>query len=287
MKFAMKFRPTALVLAAALTALPLDASTGPDGAPAPPAPSAHRPAWHHPSRPTLRCPRRGRQALPAVQLRPHPGGRRRQAHPGAGRARAGLRLGQPRDAAHAGGRCGRPAAHPPHQWRLALLERAARQRQGRGAAVAPGHPRGRGRPVCPGPVQADQLKLSISGAGSVRFDQLQAQQLQFDISGAGEGTLSGQANELMLRVSGKGRLQADQLKTQTAKVHISGIGNATLWVTDKLGASISGIGGVDYYGQPRKCSATSPAWARSRRAKAKALTPERLRGPMRGWTRPA
>ena len=122
-------------------------------------------------------------------------------------------------------------------------------------------------------MQADQLKLSISGAGSVRFDQLQAQRLQFDISGAGEGTLSGQANELMLRVSGKGRLQADQLKTQTAKVHISGIGNATLWVTDKLGASISGIGGVDYYGQPKEVQRHVSAWAPFR-AKAKSADRE-------------
>jgi hypothetical protein len=104
----------------------------------------------------------------------------------------------------------------------------------------------------PGPVQAEQLKLSISGAGSVRFDQLQAQQLQFDVSGAGDGHLAGQVGELNVRVSGKGRVTADQLKAQQARINISGIGNATLWVTDKLAATISGIGGVDYYGQPKE-----------------------------------
>lgn len=102
----------------------------------------------------------------------------------------------------------------------------------------------------PGPLKADQLKLSISGAGQARFDQLQARQLTFTISGAGDGQLGGRVDELALQISGKGKVLADRLQAQRARVSVSGIGNVLLWVTDDLSAHISGIGSVDYFGSP-------------------------------------
>jgi hypothetical protein len=102
----------------------------------------------------------------------------------------------------------------------------------------------------PGPVRADRLAVHISGAGQVRFDELQAEQLRFIVSGAGDGQLRGQVRELQLQVSGKGKLQAEQLRATRAAVVISGIGNANLWVSDDLQINVSGIGTIDYWGQP-------------------------------------
>jgi len=109
----------------------------------------------------------------------------------------------------------------------------------------------------PGLLRAEQLRLSISGAGLARLDRVQAQQLVFDISGAGDGQLGGQVGDLTLRISGKGKVIADQLRAQRARVSISGIGNATVWVTDDLTANISGIGGIDYFGLPQVQRAVS------------------------------
>ena len=102
----------------------------------------------------------------------------------------------------------------------------------------------------PGVLRADQLKLSISGAGNVRLDQLQARQLVFSISGAGDGQLGGRVDELALQISGKGKVIADRLQAQRARVGVSGLGNVVLWVTEDLNAHISGIGSVDYFGNP-------------------------------------
>jgi hypothetical protein len=102
----------------------------------------------------------------------------------------------------------------------------------------------------PSPLRTDQLKLSISGAGQARLDQLQARQLSFVISGAGDGQLGGQVDELALQISGKGKVVADRLQAQRARVSVSGIGNVVLWVKDDLSAHISGIGSVDYFGNP-------------------------------------
>lgn len=102
----------------------------------------------------------------------------------------------------------------------------------------------------PGPLRTEQLKLSISGAGNVKLDQLQARQLVFSISGAGDGQLGGRVDELALQISGKGKVVADRLQVQRARVGVSGLGNVVLWVTDDLNAHISGIGSVDYFGNP-------------------------------------
>lgn len=102
----------------------------------------------------------------------------------------------------------------------------------------------------PGPLKADQLKLSISGAGNVRLDQLQAKQLVFTISGAGDGQLGGHVDDLALQISGKGKVIAERMQSQRARVNVSGLGNVVLWVTDDLAAHISGIGSVDYFGNP-------------------------------------
>lgn len=102
----------------------------------------------------------------------------------------------------------------------------------------------------PGPLNSEQLKVSISGAGIVRLDQLQARQLVFGISGSGEGHLGGRADNMALRISGKGKVVADKLQAKKATVNVSGIGAVQVWVTEDLAAHISGIGSVDYYGQP-------------------------------------
>jgi hypothetical protein len=102
----------------------------------------------------------------------------------------------------------------------------------------------------PGPLRTEQLKLSISGAGQARLDQLQARQLVFAISGAGDGQLGGRVDELALQISGKGKVIADRLQAGRARVNVSGLGNVVVWVTDDLSAHISGIGSVDYFGNP-------------------------------------
>lgn len=102
----------------------------------------------------------------------------------------------------------------------------------------------------PGPLRAERLAVQISGAGQVRFDELQAEQLRFIVSGAGDGQLGGQVHDLQLQISGKGKLLADQLRTARATVAISGIGTARLWVSDQLQVNVSGVGTVEYWGQP-------------------------------------
>jgi hypothetical protein len=108
-----------------------------------------------------------------------------------------------------------------------------------------------------GPIKSERLGVAISGAGTVRFDDLNAGALHFDISGAGDAQLAGQVGELALNVSGKGKLMAEQMRAARAQVAISGVGNAQLWVTDRLAVRIAGVGSVNYWGRPEVTRSTS------------------------------
>jgi hypothetical protein len=115
--------------------------------------------------------------------------------------------------------------------------------------------------IATGPFKTDSLTVHISGAGNVRFDELNAGTLRFIVSGAGDGQISGKVENLSLDLSGKGKLQADQLRATNARVNISGVGNAQLWATDTLRMHISGVGTVDYWGQPQTVSRSSSGLA--------------------------
>ena len=111
--------------------------------------------------------------------------------------------------------------------------------------------------VAEGAVTSPELRISISGAGLARFDQLKAGELRFTVSGAGEGRLAGQADSLRISISGKGDVQAEQLAVKNVQVGISGLGKARLWALQELDIHTSGIGTVEYWGSPQTQRRTS------------------------------
>jgi hypothetical protein len=94
------------------------------------------------------------------------------------------------------------------------------------------------------------LRISMSGAGQVVMGNLAAKTVNMTVSGVGEVEVSGEAASATIDISGAGDIKAPDLKLQTANVTISGIGGAQIWVTDHLTGTISGVGDVNYYGQP-------------------------------------
>jgi Putative auto-transporter adhesin, head GIN domain len=105
--------------------------------------------------------------------------------------------------------------------------------------------------VAPQAVRAEQLALSISGAGSVRFDQLQADELKFSVSGSGDGVFNGQTRALGVAVSGRGKFEGEHLASDTASVAISGVAQVGVWARQTLSIAVAGSGTVDYWGAPQ------------------------------------
>ncbi len=99
-------------------------------------------------------------------------------------------------------------------------------------------------------VATRNLDLDVSGVGDIIIDSLEADDLEVNLTGAGTIDLAGQIRDQDVKLSSVGNYSAGGLESYRARITLSGAGTATLWVTEELDVKISGVGSVDFYGNP-------------------------------------
>ena len=107
--------------------------------------------------------------------------------------------------------------------------------------------------------------IAVSGVGGATASNLRADQLTVEIDGAGEMTLAGTVDSQAVTISGTGDYNGEDLQSVTAKVTIDATGNAVLRVSDHLDATVSGVGSVEYIGDPQVTKAVSGVGSVERR----------------------
>jgi hypothetical protein len=75
--------------------------------------------------------------------------------------------------------------------------------------------------------------------------------LAIQVSGVGNITASGNAKNLNLVLSGVGNAELEQLQAESATVKVSGVGKATVYASQSIDATTSGVGGVTVLGKPQ------------------------------------
>ena len=111
--------------------------------------------------------------------------------------------------------------------------------------------RGAGKAIVNGTVNAPELSLRLSGAGSVNVDELHTQRLSANLSGAGSLILrSGDVDSGIYKISGSGAVRMFGVTQRSATVKLSGVADVELSVAGRLDVSISGAGAVKYKGYP-------------------------------------
>ncbi|MFA3781943.1 head GIN domain-containing protein [Melioribacteraceae bacterium 4301-Me] len=95
-------------------------------------------------------------------------------------------------------------------------------------------------------------KIISSGANAIFVEGINNENLDIDLSGAGEIKLKGKSQNLKLDLSGVGEVNAQQLNAESVIVRVSGAANAKVYASKYLKASVSGVGSVDFYGNPEK-----------------------------------
>jgi hypothetical protein len=93
--------------------------------------------------------------------------------------------------------------------------------------------------------------LNTKGVGSVEVTGIQGRKLSVSLDGVGSMTISGRVDVLDLSLSGVGSFQGQELKTNQAKVRNKGVGNAVVNVSERLEASVLGVGSIEYIGSPQ------------------------------------
>ena len=71
------------------------------------------------------------------------------------------------------------------------------------------------------------------------------------VTGVGSFNLSGETKEVDIRLSGVGSVDAKNLRAVNAKVNSNAVGSVAVYVTSQLDINSSGIGEVNYYGNPK------------------------------------
>lgn len=99
-------------------------------------------------------------------------------------------------------------------------------------------------------IATPNLDLDVSGVGDVIVDKLEAERLAVNLTGAGTIDLAGKIREQNVKLSSVGNYSARGLESNRAVIALTGAGTATLWATEELDVKISGVGTVDYYGDP-------------------------------------
>ncbi len=94
--------------------------------------------------------------------------------------------------------------------------------------------------------------MSIRGAADVDIIDFEGDSFEFDLSGAADLEMSGEVDDLDIQVSGAGDIDTRDLQARHVKVRISGAGNADVTATESIDAKVSGVGDIDYWGDPAK-----------------------------------
>ncbi len=96
----------------------------------------------------------------------------------------------------------------------------------------------------------DKLEVKVAGMGKLDLEGVDAKELDVRVRGAGNVTIGGQTDILKYEMSGAGAGKMEQLCARNATVTLKGAGMATVNTSDKLDATLSGVGSIRYYGDP-------------------------------------
>jgi len=94
--------------------------------------------------------------------------------------------------------------------------------------------------------------LSTSGAVDMVVSKYRGDSLSFELAGAGTLEIDGEVGDFSVNVSGAGEVDARDLIAENVDINMSGAASADIFVTGRLDADVSGVGSVEYWGNPEK-----------------------------------
>ncbi len=105
--------------------------------------------------------------------------------------------------------------------------------------------------VVHGNMTGPAFKLDISGASSVKIDNLNVDNFTVNVSGAADVDVKGgNVKTATYEINGAGNVKAYPLQSAEATASISGAGTCHLTALQKLTSEISGAGTIKYQGHP-------------------------------------
>ncbi len=113
---------------------------------------------------------------------------------------------------------------------------------------------------------SNNLNLDLSGAGTIELE-VNTTSIEINLTGAGIITLTGETDYLETHISGAGGLRGLELISKESDINLSGLGGAEVFVKEKLKATITGVGGIIYAGNPKTIEKQITGFGKIKRAK--------------------
>ena len=95
-------------------------------------------------------------------------------------------------------------------------------------------------------------EVAVHGACEARIKDFHGDSFRYTLSGAGSLEMDGEVDDLEIRVSGAGEADTRDLKANNVDIVVSGAGDATVYAARSIKAKVSGVGNIDYYGNPEE-----------------------------------
>lgn len=108
----------------------------------------------------------------------------------------------------------------------------------------------------PSTLNFDNFRIEVSGVANIDI-KVKTEKFVLLASGVLDAEISGETKEMKLDISGTGTLDAIDLTSSNCSIDISGLGSAEVNATENLDASVSGMGKIGYTGHPRVYAHTS------------------------------
>ena len=98
--------------------------------------------------------------------------------------------------------------------------------------------------------KGDQLTITNKGVGQIVIDDCQVGTFNLTTKSVGSIDVKGSANEAFIQSEGVGNIDCSGLKSENTKVISKGAGNISVYAEKSLDITMTGIGNVNYYGNP-------------------------------------
>jgi hypothetical protein len=96
------------------------------------------------------------------------------------------------------------------------------------------------------------VAFSSRGAGKVNVTDASGDDLKIESRGAASVEAAGTVKNLTISSTGAGDIKTGNLRTQNATVQVTGAASVDVYATDQLDVTVSGVGSVNYSGNPKK-----------------------------------
>jgi hypothetical protein len=99
------------------------------------------------------------------------------------------------------------------------------------------------------PMQVKDFEMIVNGGADIKIP-INGNTLSLNLSGGTNVKFTGKVTNLNIDLNGAGNISCDELESENVDVEIGGAGYAIVWATKSIIAKLSGVGVIEYIGNP-------------------------------------